>query len=228
MESPRGIRDVIAMNRSLAAAFAVAATVMAPAAALAQFPPPPPTGSQGIFPAPPPAGSQGGVFQGGAPSQASAPGGFGAPQGGGGGFGPAPGGGGAFGPPGGPQAICASFEKLKGEADIRGKAIQAAAKSHDRKIMCGAVTHFVEQETKVVKFLVDNKTTCGIPDQAIANAKAGHEKTVEFREKVCAEAPAPKAPTLSDALGTPTLDTAKNTKTGRGTLDSLTGNPLAR
>jgi hypothetical protein len=208
------------MNRSLAAAFAVTAAVLLPVAALAQFPPPPPTGTQGVFPAPPPTGSQG-VFPapgGGAPSQAAAPGGFGPPQGGGG-FG---------GPPQEPPAICASFTKLKDEAEVRGKGIQAASKTHDRKIMCGAVTRFVEQETKVVKFLVDNQSTCGVPPQAVANAKASHEKTIEFRDKVCAEAPAPKPPSLSDALGTPTLDTGKNTKTGRGTLDSLTGNPLAR
>ena len=193
------------MNRSLAAAFAVAATVMLPAAALAQFPPPPPTGSQGVFPAP----------GGGPPSQV---GGFGPPQGGGG-FG---------GPPQGPAAVCAGFVKIKDEAEVRGRKIQEASKTHDRKTMCGAVTRFVDQESKVVKFLVDNQTACGVPAVAVTNAKASHQKTVEFRDKVCAEAPAPKPPSLSDALGTPTLDTAKNTKTGRGTLDSLTGNPLAR
>jgi hypothetical protein len=35
-------------------------------------------------------------------------------------------------------------------------------------------------------------------------------------------------PTLSDAIGTPSVDTAGNTKTGRGTLDTLNGNPLAK
>jgi hypothetical protein len=229
------------MIRSLAAALTIAAAATLPGAALAQFPPPPPTGSQGVFPAPPPSGSQG-VFpaprppgQGG-PGQggmAGSQGGFGGPPppgGGGGAFGPpgGGGGGGAFGPPGGAQAICASFAKLKDDAEAKGQAIQAAGKTHDRKVMCGAVTRFVESETKVVKFLADNKTTCGVPDQAVTNAKASHEKTVQFRDQVCAEAPQPKAPSLSDALGTPTLDTAKNTKTGRGTLDSLTGNPLAK
>jgi hypothetical protein len=118
--------------------------------------------------------------------------------------------------------------KLKDAAQVKGEAIKPVSEKHDRKLMCGAVSRFVEAETLVVKFLVDNKTTCGVPEQAIANAKASHEKTVQFRDQVCAEAPQPKAPSLSDALGTPTLDTAKNTKTGRGTLDSLTGNPLAR
>jgi hypothetical protein len=141
---------------------------------------------------------------------------------------PPPSDGGAFGPPGGAQAICASFVKLKDDAEVKGKAIQEASKTHDRKVMCGAVTRFVEQESKVVKFLIDNQKTCGVPPEAVTNSKANHQKTVDFRDKVCAEEPPPKAPTLSDALGTPMLDTAKNTKTGRGTLDSLTGNPLAK
>ena len=55
-----------------------------------------------------------------------------------------------------------------------------------------------------------------------------HDNTIKFRDTVCAEAPKPKAPTLSDAIGTPPLDTANNTKTGRGTFDTLTGNPLAK
>ena len=197
------------MIRSLAAALTIAAAAVLPVAALAQFPPPPPTGSQGVFPAAPRPG-QSGVVQGG---------GFGGPPQGGGGFG---------GPPSGAQAICGSFMKLKEEADVKGHAIQDVAKKKDRKLMCGAVTRFVEVEAKVVKFLVDNKTTCGVPEQAVSNAQSSHQKTVQFRDQVCAEQPQPKAPTLSDALGTPTLDTRKNTKTGKGTLDTLTGNPLAQ
>jgi hypothetical protein len=39
----------------------------------------------------------------------------------------------------------------------------------------------------------------------------------------------PAAPTLSDALGsTPTVPDATNTKTGKGTYDTLTGNALSR
>ena len=62
----------------------------------------------------------------------------------------------------------------------------------------------------------------------IAAAKANHEKSLKFRTAACEEGPKPKAPTLSDAIKTPSLDTAKNTKTGRGTFDTLTGNPLAK
>jgi hypothetical protein len=129
--------------------------------------------------------------------------------------------------PGAPQ--CNDFIKLRDDTEKKAAAIAAVSKNHgDRKEMCAAVTKFTAAEALVVKFLQDNKTWCGVPDVAVTNAKAGHEKTVKFRDTVCAEAPKPKAPTLSDAIGTPSLDTAKNTKTGPGTFDTLTGNPLAK
>ena len=67
-----------------------------------------------------------------------------------------------------------------------------------------------------------------MPDQAVAQAKTMHVNTIKFRDTVCAEGPKPKAPTLSDAIGTPSVDTGQNTRTGRGTFDTLTGNPLAK
>jgi len=129
--------------------------------------------------------------------------------------------------PGAPQ--CNDFIKLRDDTEKKAAAIAAVNKNHgDRKEMCAAVTKFTAAEALVVKFLDENKTWCGVPDVAVTNAKAGHEKTVKFRDTVCAEAPKPKAPTLSDAIGTPSLDTAKNTRTGPGTFDTLTGNPLAK
>ena len=81
-----------------------------------------------------------------------------------------------------------------------------------------------------MKFLDENKTWCGVPDQVLKQAHANHEKTLQFRTAVCSDAPAPhpRAPSLSDAITTPSVDNSKNTKTGRGTFDTLTGNPLAR
>jgi hypothetical protein len=131
--------------------------------------------------------------------------------------------------PGQMPAVCNNFVKLKDDAAKDADVIQKIGQSHgDRKTMCGAVTRFVSAESLVVKFLEDNKTACSIPEQAITTSKTSHERSVKFRDTVCAEAPQPKAPSLSDALGTPTLDTAKNTKTGKGTFDTLTGNPLAK
>ncbi len=93
------------------------------------------------------------------------------------------------------------------------------------------MTVFVAAEDKIVKFLIDNKTWCGVPDQAVTAAKASHEKSVKFRDAACTEAPEPKAPSLSDAIKTTPVDSATNTTTKLGhggTFDTLTGNPLGR
>jgi hypothetical protein len=124
---------------------------------------------------------------------------------------------------------CAEFVPLTEVAKKRGEAIGAAQKHHpDRKEMCTLVSSFSAAEGAVVKFLETNQTWCGVPPEAVKSAKATHEKTLKFKEVVCAPAPQPKIPTLSDTIGTPKLDTAKNTKTGHGTFDTLTGNPLAK
>jgi hypothetical protein len=124
---------------------------------------------------------------------------------------------------------CAQFAPLNVTAREKGEAIGAAQKRHaDRKEMCTLVSKFSVAEAAVIKFLETNQTWCGVPPEAIKVAKANHEKTLKFRELACAPAPTPKIPTLSDAIGTPKLDTGKNTKTGHGTFDTLTGNPLAQ
>jgi len=129
---------------------------------------------------------------------------------------------------GAPQ--CAKFQGLSATTQQRANAVQTAMKAKvDRKEICKLMTAFVAAETLVVKFLVDNKTWCGVPDQVVTNAKASHDKSLKFRDAACTEAPAPKAPTLSDAIKTPSVDSTKNTKAGAGgTFDTLTGNPLAR
>jgi len=131
-------------------------------------------------------------------------------------------------PPGGVR--CNDFGKLTEEAQKRSAAVAGAIKAKvDRKEICTLMTSFLAAETNVVKFLQDNKVWCGIPDQAIAVSKANHEKSLKFRTMACTEeGPRPKAPTLSDAIKPPSIDSAKNTQTGRGTFDTLTGNPLAR
>jgi len=227
------------MNRSLVVAMglALAAGAMLSHAALAQspfppapqqsspFPPPPPMSAQpppaDSSPFPPPAQQsafppqQQSAFPS-APQQSvfpSGPGMGGAPMGG----------------PPQPSGVCASFPKLRDEAKAKAETVSAIGKKHgDRKDMCAAVQAFTAAEDKVVKFLEDNRAGCGVPPQAITQAKAMHANTVKFRDTVCSEGPKPKAPTLSDAIGSSPLDTGTNTKTGRGTLDTLTGNPLAK
>ena len=132
-------------------------------------------------------------------------------------------------PPGQPPGAspCDGFLPLRNDAQKKGAAIGAAEKTHpDRKQMCKLLTVFSAAEEKALKFLQANMVWCGVPQQAIASAKEAHAKTIKFREVVCAPAPEPHVPTLSDAIGTPTVDTAKNTKTNTGTFNTLTGNPL--
>jgi hypothetical protein len=139
-----------------------------------------------------------------------------------------PGMGGMQAPPPSPSP-CNGFLPLRDDAQKKGAAIAAAEKRHaDRQELCKVVSVFSVAEEKAALFLEKNKGFCGVPDQAISSAKEMHAKTVKFREMVCAPAPQPHVPTLSDAMGAPALDTAKNTKTGAGTFDTLTGNPLAK
>ena len=129
---------------------------------------------------------------------------------------------------GAPQ--CAHFQALSEATQQKANAVQAGVKAKvSREEICKRMTAFVASEALVVKFLTDNKTWCGVPDQVVATAKAGHERSLKFRESACAEGPRPKAPSLSDAIKTTPVDSATNTKTGRyGTFDSLTGNPLGK
>jgi hypothetical protein len=130
-----------------------------------------------------------------------------------------------------PPPQCNAFGHLKDDAEKKALAVRTALEhKSERKEICTLVQRFASAEETVIKFLEQNKTWCGIPDFAIASAKTNHEHTLKFRTAACTEAPAakPRPPSLSDAIGTPSVDTQNNTKTGRGTLDSLTGNPLAK
>lgn len=126
-------------------------------------------------------------------------------------------------------SACEGFVPLRDDAQRKGMAIAAAEKRHaEPKELCSAVSRFSVAEEKAMKYLEANKIWCGVPDAAIAAAKVTHEKTLKFRDAVCNPAAQRHVPTLSDAIGEPTLDTAKNTKTDTGTFNTLTGNPLAK
>jgi hypothetical protein len=146
---------------------------------------------------------------------------------------PAPSGSSQFPAPPGPAAPhgvqCSDVEGLAAEAQKRSALVGAAIKAKgDRKELCTLMTNFITAESKVVKFLQDNKVYCHIPDQVTIASKSNHEKALKFRTAACEEGPRPKTPTLSDAIKAPSVDSSKNTNTGRGTFDTLTGNPLGR
>ncbi len=128
-------------------------------------------------------------------------------------------------------AQCNDFTGLRNDAEQKALAVRTAiAHKAERKEICSLMTRFAAAEEAVVKFLEKNNQTWCVPEQAITNTKTNHEHTLKFRTAACTEAPAvkPHAPSLSDAIATPSVDTAGNTKTGRGTLDTLNGNPLAK
>jgi len=80
---------------------------------------------------------------------------------------------------------------------------------------------------------VKNADSCGIPQQAVAQMKANHDRTLKMQSQVCNVAAGPAKPTgpgLSEALGT-TRSTAGSLDPlapRSGTMDTLTGNVLSR
>lgn len=167
-----------------------------------------------------------------------ASGGFGAAPAPGGGFAAAPGPGGGFGAPqqgaGNAQFCSENFLPLRKDAETRAAGIKAAAdRKAQRDELCDAFKAYVTAEAKVVKFVQDNQSTCGIPTEAVKAMKANHSKSITVRNQVCnaarAGVPAARAPSFSDALGTSRLPDASTATTSKGTtFDTLTGNPLSR
>ena len=99
--------------------------------------------------------------------------------------------------------------------------------------MCRLLTQFNDAEGKMIKYIEQKGLACGFPPEALANIKQGFAKSTGYKKQACDAAAnpqrAPRAaePTLSDAFAPPPVS-GSNTRTGRGTLDSLSGNPLAR
>jgi hypothetical protein len=133
--------------------------------------------------------------------------------------------------PGMPPCM-SQFLPMRAEAEKRAGALQAGInKKKAPPEICQLFRSFSEAEAKVVKYAVANQTGFGIPPDAVAQMKKNHAKTNEVRDRVCsvADKPAqPAGPNLGEALGFGSLPNAETTRAGTGTLDSLSGNPLAR
>ena len=127
---------------------------------------------------------------------------------------------------------CNAFVQLRSDAEQKALAVRASIeRKAERKEICAAVQRFYAAEGSGGEIPRRQQDAgAGFPNRPIKAAKENHERTLKFRTAACTEAPVakPRVPTLSDAIGTPSVDTGNNTKTGRGTLDSLNGNPLAR
>jgi hypothetical protein len=123
------------------------------------------------------------------------------------------------------------FGKLRDDAAKKAALIRTASDRHvPPREACQLFNAFSAAEAKMMKFAIDNSLWCGIPPQVIDSIKKSHARTNEIRTKVCqaaAQPQRPAAPTLSDALNAPIID-SKDIKTGRGTFDTLTGTPLGK
>jgi hypothetical protein len=122
------------------------------------------------------------------------------------------------------------FVPIRKAAEEGAAAIRVAGeRKAPREEVCNLFKRFTGHEARLIKFLVDHKTACGIPPQAISAAQTNHVKAMAIRKNVCAAGPAVAGPTLSDALGGPIIaDDTSAKQPGRGTFDTLTGNVLAR
>ena len=124
---------------------------------------------------------------------------------------------------------------LRKVVEKHGGSIQAASQRKEKpspKEACGLFNAFTAAEKKMYDYAAKNQAACGIPPQIVDNLKQARAKSDDIRARVCqvaAQGPAQqqRPPSLSDALSAPVPDSG-NIKTGRGTFDTLTGNPLAR
>jgi len=122
------------------------------------------------------------------------------------------------------------FVRLRGDAEKKAAAIKAASEHKaSPQVACKLFNSFSAAEAKMLKYATDNSVWCGIPAQVLNGMKQAHAKTTVLRTRVCriaaAGPPRPAGPSLSDALGGNVPDSS-NIKTGHGTFDTLTGNPL--
>ncbi|MEX0752468.1 MAG: hypothetical protein WD073_06030 [Xanthobacteraceae bacterium] len=132
------------------------------------------------------------------------------------------------------QASCQDkFVELRTQAEKRFGTVKSAISRKAPAVeQCRLIKSFTEAESKMIKYIEEQGIWCGFPAEALAALKANQVQSQEYRKQACAAAAQPRptrpaGPTLSDAL-TPPVSDENTTRTGRGTLDSLGGNPLAR
>ena len=134
-----------------------------------------------------------------------------------------------FGGGGGVPPCMAEFAKLRDDVQKRGLAAKAAGqRKASREEMCKHIKDYSAAELKWVKYTEANVASCSIPAEVVQQLKQVHSNTEQTKEKICAAGPTAGPPSLSDALGTSRLPTPETTKSGTGTLDTLTGSAIGR
>ena len=134
----------------------------------------------------------------------------------------------------GPPPACQKLLSARDEAAKHGQALQAVSQKKEKppaEEVCKLFKAFVAAESKFLKSLEENSSTCGVPPDIIKQVKLSHNRSTQTTKNICdaaAQGPRPAGPTLSDALGTtPTVPDASSAR-GQGTFDTLVGSPLAR
>jgi hypothetical protein len=140
--------------------------------------------------------------------------------------------------PSGQDPCMGEFLPLREAAEKRAGLLKSAMdRKAQRTEFCKLFKDFAAAESKVVKFMSDKQSACRIPPEALTQVKANHDRTVKTRDNVCnpaavggpgAPAGPPPGPRLSDELGVRGIAGPGSTTPGRGTFDTLQGNPLAR
>ena len=127
------------------------------------------------------------------------------------------------------------FAPLKAEAEKRGLAVKNATEKKDkasREEVCVLIKRYSQAEAAILKFIKANAASCGIPAEAETQMKANHGRTLKTVAGICSTAGGPARPTgpgLSEALGTSRSGSILDpTAPQSGTLDTLTGNVLAK
>jgi len=99
----------------------------------------------------------------------------------------------------GPPPACRELLALRDEAQKHGMAIQ---KANERKATvqdaCKLFKTFLAAEAQFIRGLEDNSRTCGVPPDAIKQAREGHAKAEQVAKQVCdaaAQGPRPGGPT---------------------------------
>jgi hypothetical protein len=134
-----------------------------------------------------------------------------------------------FGGGGGMPPCMAEFAKLRDDVQKKGLAAKAAGQRKvSREEMCKHITAYSAAELKWVKYTETNVQSCSIPAEVVQQLKQVHTNTEQTKERICAAGPSAGPPSLSDALGTTRLPTPETTKSGSGTLDTLTGSAIQR
>jgi hypothetical protein len=98
-----------------------------------------------------------------------------------------------------PPPACQQLMGLRDETQKHGMAIQ---KANERRASvqeaCKLFKTFLSAEAKFIRGLEDNSRTCGVPPDAIKQAKEGHTKAEQVAKQVCdaaAQGQRPRGPT---------------------------------